>query len=143
MTSFFRGCTPLFSKTFILAYITRNVSIKEKLNRNRDHGHAVQIKLRDLKQLLNGIFIYSIGPLLIDWLLSKVGGRRRGQEKRKEEKTNRQTNKKKKNMKFSRVNWYARQFSRSFFITSLSTTNGKSLREEIKDLRYKPASCKE
>ena len=144
MKSFFRGCSPLFSKTFILAYITQNVSIKEKLDRNRGHGHAVQIKLRYLKQLQSGIFIYSIGRLLIDWLLSKVGGGEgegaRKTERGKNEQTNKQTN---KNMKFSHVNWYACQFSRSLFITSLSTTNGKSLRQEMKNLRYKPASCKE
>ena len=44
----FRGCSPLFSKTFILAYITQNVSIKQTLSR-------------------------SIGPLWINWPLSKVG----------------------------------------------------------------------
>ena len=131
-----------FQKTFILAHTTQNVSIKQKLNRNRDQGHAVRIKLRDLKQLQNGIFIYRIGPLLIDWLLPKVGGGERGKKKgkRKNEQTNKQKN---KNMKFTRANWYARQISRSFFITTRSTTNGKSLRQERKDLRYRPASCKE
>ena len=90
MTPFFRGCTPLFSKTFILAYITQNVSIKEKLNRNRDHGHAIRIKSRDLKRLQSGIFINSIGPFLIDWLLSKVGrgegGKKKGKRKKRTDK---------------------------------------------------------
>ena len=96
MKSFFRGCSPLFSKTFILAYITQNVSIKEKLDRNRGHGHAVQIKLRYLKQLQSGIFIYSIGRLLIDWLLSKVGGGGGGGGKKngkRKKRTDKQTNK--------------------------------------------------
>ena len=65
------------------------------------------------------------------------GGTKKGKRKKRTDKLT-----KNKSMKFSRANWHARQFSRSFFITPRSMTNGKSLRQEIKDLRYKPASCK-
>jgi len=53
---FFVLFSEVFQKMLILAYINQHVSIRQKLNRNRDQQLAVRIRLVDLSDKKWGVF---------------------------------------------------------------------------------------